>query len=418
MNKSIKHVYKLITISTFILMSLFLFTHSASAATVPTLGAAAGYSVFGKAGVTNTGALTHLWGNVGADLLASITGLVASQVDGVIDTGAGVEAGILSAYAQLDAQGATGALSLAGVQTVGPGVYTVGATTLNGNLTLSGSGVYIFRSSSNISADPGAQVTLINGANACNVFWQVPGSFTIGAGAHVEGTILTDTQLISLGTGASLVGRALSRIAQVTLDTNQITTPACSSPKLTVTKIVVGGTKVVSNFPLFINAASVTSGVQNTLATGLNTVSETSDSTYSSVIGGDCASNGTITLFSGDVKSCTITNTFITVANTSGGHRRDIAATTTSNTTSVTSSTTPVVATTTTSVATTTTPTPTITTSFTPTPVVLAVVPTTSNPKLPNAGFSPYKSNPNRTVIILGLVFLTLTSLSFTQKKA
>ncbi len=102
------------------------------------------------------------------------------------------------------------------------------------------------------------------------------------------------------------------------------------APKITVTKVVVntgGGTKVIADFPLFLDGGSVTSGIQVTSSTGAHTVSETGDANYTAVISGDCASDGTITLAAGDVKVCTITNTFkapkITVTkvvvNTGGG---------------------------------------------------------------------------------------------------
>ncbi|PJC53265.1 MAG: hypothetical protein CO029_03700, partial [Candidatus Magasanikbacteria bacterium CG_4_9_14_0_2_um_filter_41_10] len=83
------------------------------------------------------------------------------------------------------------------------------------------------------------------------------------------------------------------------------------APQLIVNKIVVndsGGAKVISEFPLFIDGGSVTSGVVSTTSIGSHTVSETSDFHYMSVIGGDCATDGTITLALGDVKTCTITN--------------------------------------------------------------------------------------------------------------
>src|SRR5262249_31458992 len=80
-------------------------------------------------------------------------------------------------------------------------------------------------------------------------------------------------------------------------------------------------------FPLFIDATGVTSGVQNLSTAGAHTVSETGNANYTGVISGDCAANGAITLADGDVKQCTITNTFhqpgITVTkiviNTGGG---------------------------------------------------------------------------------------------------
>ena len=96
------------------------------------------------------------------------------------------------------------------------------------------------------------------------------------------------------------------------------------APQLIVNKIVVndnGGAKVISNFPLFIDGVSVTSGVASTTTIGLHTVSETSDSDYTATIGGNCATNGTITLALGDVKTCTITNDDITrvLSGSSGG---------------------------------------------------------------------------------------------------
>lgn len=83
------------------------------------------------------------------------------------------------------------------------------------------------------------------------------------------------------------------------------------APQLTVTKVVVGGTSVIADFPLFIDGASVTSGIANESTVGLHTISETSRANYRSVISGtSCATDGTITLAIGDVKICTITNTY------------------------------------------------------------------------------------------------------------
>lgn len=83
-------------------------------------------------------------------------------------------------------------------------------------------------------------------------------------------------------------------------------------PLLMVTKVVVnnnGGTITSSSFPLFVNATSVASGVQNGFNAGTYTVSETQQAGYTFVgITGDCAADGTITLNVGDVKSCTVIN--------------------------------------------------------------------------------------------------------------
>ena len=70
-----------------------------------------------------------------------------------------------------------------------------------------------------------------------------------------------------------------------------------------------GGTKAVSDFPLFVDGNSVISGVKNTFSLGAHTVSETQQAGYELVgITGDCASDGSITLNPGDDKTCTITN--------------------------------------------------------------------------------------------------------------
>ena len=82
------------------------------------------------------------------------------------------------------------------------------------------------------------------------------------------------------------------------------------APQLIVTKIVVGGTKAISDFPLFVSGTPVVSGVTNTFPIGAYTVSETTDSNYTQSFSGNCVS-GNISLALGDLKTCTITNTFI-----------------------------------------------------------------------------------------------------------
>src|SRR3989344_2930306 len=97
--------------------------------------------------------------------------------------------------------------------------------------------------------------------------------------------------------------------------------PDCSTfiPKLTVTKIVDGGLKVVADFALFVDLGSITSGVQASSTVGVHIVSETAVANYIGVISGDCASNGSVTLAAGDAKSCTITNTFVQPSQCSDG---------------------------------------------------------------------------------------------------
>ena len=66
-------------------------------------------------------------------------------------------------------------------------------------------------------------ITLIGGAQAKNIFWQVAGTATLGTTSHFEGILLSMTG-ITIQTGASFHGRALAQTA-VVLDGNAVTKP-------------------------------------------------------------------------------------------------------------------------------------------------------------------------------------------------
>jgi hypothetical protein len=111
--------------------------------------------------------------------------------------------------------------------TFAPGLYHWGSNILlTTDIYVDGAAndVWIFQSTGNIIVSSGVKVILSGGAQAKNIFWQVAGYAKLGTGSHVEGNILSQTQ-INLETGASLNGRALAQ-TQVTLDANQVTKPA------------------------------------------------------------------------------------------------------------------------------------------------------------------------------------------------
>ncbi len=82
--------------------------------------------------------------------------------------------------------------------------------------------------------------------------------------------------------------------------------------QLTVTKVVNNGqsatTTVVADFPLFVDATSVLSGVANIFNAGAHTVSETNQPGYTTSFGAECP-GGVINVPGGGSASCTITNT-------------------------------------------------------------------------------------------------------------
>lgn len=102
--------------------------------------------------------------------------------------------------------------------------------------------------------------------------------------------------------------------------TNDDITPTST---ITVVKTVVndsGGTKVISDFPLFINNTPVTSGVTNDLVSpAAYTITETNNSQYTQEFSGDCDANGLINLGVGENKTCIITNNDIQPASSGGG---------------------------------------------------------------------------------------------------
>ena len=112
--------------------------------------------------------------------------------------------------------------NLAGL-TLPAGLYKWSNTvTIPGNVTLNGNAndVWIFQIAGGVTQASAARVVLTGGALAQHVFWQVAGVVAIGTTAHMEGVVMSATQ-ITLNTGATANGRLLAQTA-VTLAGNTI----------------------------------------------------------------------------------------------------------------------------------------------------------------------------------------------------
>jgi ice-binding like protein len=214
---------------------------SARAASVP-LGTADSFAVLAGSTVTNTGA-SVISGDLGVSPGTAATGfppgtVSAGTVHGADAVAQQAQRDLVIAYNDAAGRSSTGTISadLAG-STLTPGVYTSASSLgLSGALTLDAQGnpnaVFVFQAGSTLTTGSGSRVLLIGGAQACNVFWQVGSSATIGTGSAFIGNVLALTS-ISLTTGATLNGRALARNGAVTLDTNTITKAACAPPTST-----------------------------------------------------------------------------------------------------------------------------------------------------------------------------------------
>lgn len=197
---------------------------------------ATSFAVLAGSTVTSTGA-TALVGDLGVSPGTEVTGFPRGTLVGEIHAGnptaALATADLTTAYN--DAAGrvlcpVTVAGNLGG-QTLAPGLYksTSSLEITSGDLTLDAGGeadaIFIFQTASTLTTTTGRQVILAGGARATNIYWQIGTSATLGTSSRFEGTIMAD-QAITLGTGASLNGRALARITAVSLDSNPITVPA------------------------------------------------------------------------------------------------------------------------------------------------------------------------------------------------
>ena len=205
------------------------------------LGSAGNFAILAGSGISNTGVSTMINGDVGSFPTATINGLLPGNVNGTLFSSADPIVGLAkndltTAFNEAQAR-SLDAISLPGQiggLTLAPGLYVnsttsgISGTGPNGILTLDAGGnanaVWIFKVGSTFITDAGTSIVLAGGAQAKNIYWSVGTSATLGTNSIFYGNILAD-QAITLTTGATLTGRALTRIAAITLDSNSVTKP-------------------------------------------------------------------------------------------------------------------------------------------------------------------------------------------------
>lgn len=142
------------------------------------------------------------------------------------------------------------------------GVYESmdGSFAITGALILDGqndpNSVFIFKSASTLTTAGASSIVLVNGAQACNIIWQVGSSATLGTNSVFKGTIISLTSA-TITTGANVEGRVLARNGAVTLDSSTITRPVCFVPPVPViTPIVTATTTVTATTSPILTATS------------------------------------------------------------------------------------------------------------------------------------------------------------------
>lgn len=247
------------------------------------LNTAAPFAILsGTPNITDAGNASVINGNVGlSPATGAGIGLLCSQVTGTIYSvdAAGplpcrVTDGPLLVTAKndltaayIDAAGRTPVATVPtelGGTTKTAGVYASNATTFQitagaGPLVIDAEGdpnaVFIFEmdfAGTGLTVGPGSVVSLVNGAQACNIFWRVD-TAAINTTATFKGNILA-LNSITVANGSNIEGRLLARNGNVTLINDTITVPTCTTPTATPVTPSSGGsgsgsTAVVPKLP-------------------------------------------------------------------------------------------------------------------------------------------------------------------------
>ena len=278
-NKNLKKT--LIATTTLAGMAFAIISGAQAAQPTVALGTTQSFAVLAGSGITNTGPTTvsgTAGGDMGSSPTASFTGEADVTTTGTKYTSAATavdnaKSDLVLAYD--DAAGRTPVNTVSadlGGQTLTAGVYNSASSLgLTGVLTLDGEdnadAVFIFQAGSTLTTASASSVVLINGAQPCNVFWQVGSSATFGTTTDFVGHVFALTS-ITANNRATFDGQLLARNGAVTLNENTITNDLCAevTPSPTPTETTDNGGELPNTdttdwlFPLAAGLALVAIG--------------------------------------------------------------------------------------------------------------------------------------------------------------
>ena len=202
--KQTKVIVPVIATAVVALVALIIPAISNAAQPTVNLGSTSSFAVLAGSGITNTGPTTvsgTAGGDMGSDPTPAFTGDTLVTTTGTKYTApsavvTAAKTALITAYD--DAAGRTPATTVTadlGGQTLVGGVYNAAAAmALTGTLILDGQNnpdaVWVFQAGSTLTTAGSSVVQLINGAQACRVFWQVGSSATFGTSSDFTGHVL------------------------------------------------------------------------------------------------------------------------------------------------------------------------------------------------------------------------------------
>ena len=270
MNSSMSNIqgkisrFKIFAVTSFTLTLLVSFFPGTAIAaeTALSMGTASTYGVLAQSAVTSTVNASGISGTAGGDL--GVSGGTAPSgtitlTGSTILVGASVAALTSSSNALADNRGGTSILAQLGGTTLTPGAYAGGALDLTGTLTLDAqnvsSAVFIIRASSSLTTATSSNVLLTNGAQACNVFWQIVTAATLGTSSTMVGHVIAGTS-VSTGASTTVNGQLIANTGAVTLGGTTIVNNSCTTPTPTPTS---SGTPVFIPVPVLAQDSNITS---------------------------------------------------------------------------------------------------------------------------------------------------------------